>query len=105
MPMIPTSVIMAILAVTFPLMSFCFFFRFPHLRVLNLYSMMMIGTVAVMIFTIALAVFAVHVVWLSWVQLAIAISLFITGIRQMRMAREVAREKQRAEAEHRAKGA
>jgi hypothetical protein len=102
--MVPTSLIMVILAAAFFSSSFNYFCRFPHRRIVNMHSLLMSGTGVVMVFTVTLAIVGVQIVWLSWVLLATAIGWFIASMRLFRTALAAIRARDRALAERLARG-
>jgi hypothetical protein len=97
MPVIPTSLIMAILFAAFIPATFSYFFRIPHARVVNVYSLVMGGAPVVMFFSVTLSALGVSVVWVSWVSLAIGIFLLVTAVRQVRAAWKMVQDRDRAE--------
>lgn len=104
MPLVPTSAIMVILVAAFFPSSIAYFFAGILQRLLNRYSLVMVGTASVMFVVITLSIFAVEVPWLSWVLLVIAIVFFMASIRVFRTALAIVQERKREEAERIAKG-
>lgn len=102
--MVPTSLIMVIMTAAFFSSSFNYFLRFPHRRIANPHSLLMIGAGAVMIFTVVLAIVSAHIVWLSWVLLATAIVWLIGTVRLLRTAIAVRRARDRELAARMARG-
>jgi hypothetical protein len=102
--MVPVSLTMTILFVGFFLSTFAFFFSMPHRPLMDRYGTTMVGTGAVMVLTVTLAIIPVTLVWLSWVMLAIAIASLVLSIQLLRAARVIVRARDRAYAEHIAKG-
>jgi hypothetical protein len=102
--MVPTSLILAILVFGFLPGTFAYLFGAPKRRIVNEYFIGMGGCGAFMIFTIALPILGVHVVWLSWVQLMIAILLVSASVLLLRKGWALSAARDRATAERRAKG-
>ena len=102
--MVPTSLIMIILTLGFYCSAFNYFCRFPHPKVIDPPCVLMIYSGAVMIFTVILAIVAVHIVWLSWVLLIAGIVNLVVSFRFWRQALATNRARDRELAARMAKG-
>ena len=104
--MAPTTLIMAILAVAFFPASWGYFWTIglPKRRIANAQFLVMASVVGLMLLTLVLAIVRVQIVWLSWVLLATAILLLMAAMRLCRRALTAVRARDRARAEHMARG-
>ena len=102
--MIPTSLIMVLLVIGFFSSSFAFFFTMAHDPLFDRYTIAMLGTGAVMILAVVLAVIPVQLVWLSWVLLVTAIGSLVVAIRLLRTSLVIMRAREREHAARMAKG-
>jgi len=94
--MVPTSLILTILVVAFFPATFAFFFAAPERRIVNFFFPMMVAPGILMLFSIALVILRIEIVWLSWVLLATAIFCAITCICLVRPALARMRDRERA---------
>jgi hypothetical protein len=102
--MVPNSLIMVLLVLAFFPATFSYLFGWPKRRLVNPYFAVLAGSAALMLFVVILAIFDLHIVWLSWVLLACAILSVARSIIMLRRGLAVVREHERASAEHRARG-
>jgi hypothetical protein len=102
--MVPTPLIMLILLIAFVPSTFSYLFGWPKRRILNPYFAVMWSIGTLMVVAVALAVFDVHIVWLSWVLLALALLMVERSMTMLRRARAATREYDRKQTERRARG-
>ncbi len=84
--MVPTSVILVVLTVSYFPAAWGYFWNWPKRRLMNVYFLVLGSVAAVMLFTILLVVIGEQAVWLSWLLLAIAFGLLAAAIRLFRKA-------------------
>jgi hypothetical protein len=102
--MIPNSLILLFCVIAFFPSTFAYFFAWPRRRLVNVYFPVMGGAGALMAITLALSILQVHVVWLSWVLLALAITCMVSSIILLRTALGILAARERGVAARRAKG-
>ncbi len=94
--MVPTSVILVVLTVSYFPAAWGYFWSWPKRRIMNVYFLVLGGVAAVMLFTILLVIVGIQAVWVSWLLLAIAFGLFAAAIRLFRKALASIRARDRA---------
>jgi hypothetical protein len=102
--MVPTSLILLIWLAAFVICWIAYLSAWPYRRIVNRYFPMLAGSAAFMFFMIALAIAGVHIVWLSWVLLVIAILWVAASMPLYRNSQRAARARDRETAERRARG-
>ena len=102
--MVPTPLIMLVLLIAFVPSTFSYLSGWPKRRIINPYFAL-IGSIGVLMFVaVGLAVFDVHIVWLSWVLLALALLMVERSMTMLRRGRALLRANEREHTERRARG-
>ena len=102
--MVPTSLILLIWLAAFVICWIAYLSAWPYRRIVNRYFPMLAGSAAFMFFMITLAIIGVHIVWLSWVLLVVAILWVAASMPLYRRSQRAARARDRETAERRARG-
>jgi hypothetical protein len=102
--MVPTPLILTVLLIAWAPSGFSYLFSWPKRRLVNPYFAVLGGSVGLMVFTLALAILDVRIVWLSWVLLASGILLVGRSIVMLRRSLAVVRECDREIAQRRMRG-
>jgi hypothetical protein len=102
--MVPTPLIMLVLLIAFGPSTFSYLFGWPKRRIINPYFAVMGSIVALMIVTLVLALIDVHIVWLSWVLLAVALLMVERSMTMLRRGRAVLQAHEREHTKRRARG-
>jgi hypothetical protein len=102
--MVPTPIIMLVLLIALPPTGFGYLFTWPKRRLVNPYFAVLGTGAGLMLFTLALAIFSVQIVWLSWVLLACGFLLIARSIVLLRRAKAIMREHDRELAQRRMRG-
>jgi hypothetical protein len=102
--MVPTTLILTVLLIAWAPSGFSYLFSWPKRRLVNPYFAVLGGSVGLMVFTLALAILDVRIVWLSWVLLASGILLVGRSIVMLRRSLAVVRERDREIAQRRMRG-
>ena len=96
--------ILTVLLIAWAPSGFSYLFSWPKRRLVNPYFAVLGGSVGLMVFTLALAIFGVRIAWLSWVLLASGILLVGRSIVMLRRALAVMRDRDRQLTERRMRG-
>jgi hypothetical protein len=102
--MVPTPLILTVLLIAWAPSGFSYLFSWPKRRLVNPYFAVLGGSVGLMVFTLALAILDVRIVWLSWALLASGILLVGRSIVMLRRSLAVVRERDREIAQRRMRG-
>jgi hypothetical protein len=99
--MVPTPLIMLVLTAAFFPGAVAYLVSWPARRLANQYFALLAGISGLMMFVLNLSIFGVHILWLSWVMLAIAIVLIPCSVKLLRKGHAAMRARDRAIAEDR----
>jgi len=102
--MVPSSLTLIILVVGFFPASFAYLFSWPKRRLMNPYFAVLAAIGGLMLFTLITNILRIQIIWLSWVLLVAGLFLVPSSMKLLQVSREGVRERDRQNAERRARG-